>query len=164
MTTETECACADLGRETHDCDPHWRRAVNNGTAWDDAHMINWWVDQIGLRVTLGALRLDGAYPRWERDVDTDQIDMGCTRYCVLGQLYGTFHTGLDALDMDCAKSEHSALGFNRYTNTQWSEVRRNAERANGGARIYFDYPDINEEYGLLDRAWRRAIKARLDAS
>lgn len=160
MTTEADCACVDLGRlETHDCDLNWRRAINNGWTWDTAHMINWWFDQVALRVTLGAMRLDGIYPGWAPNVNADRLDMGSANWCVLGQLYEGFFRGIEALGMDSQSAEVAAHGFNRYSRIQWVDTIRAIEQA-GGGRIYHDYPDVEEEYRLLDRIWRREIAAR----
>lgn len=47
----------------------------------------------------GAALLDDRYPRWWTEIDTIILDMGDAGYDVLGQLYGEFEWGLDALGL-----------------------------------------------------------------
>jgi hypothetical protein len=54
-------------------------------------------DSIESRVALGAALLDERRPGWFREVDRDSLEMGSCRRCVLGQLYGLYSAGRDAL-------------------------------------------------------------------
>jgi hypothetical protein len=63
------------------------------------------------RVEKGAALLDRARPGWEREVSPQALLMcsGCD--CVLGQLYGHFLAGIDALGVDGRKAAQVDHGF-----------------------------------------------------
>lgn len=58
-------------------------------------------------VRKGASVLDKMCPGWFDRIDVDRIDMTSWDDCILGQLYGVFHTGLRELDLHDA----SLFGF-----------------------------------------------------
>ena len=67
---------------------------------------------IAERVAAGAAFLDEQDPDWWRNLDLQSLDLGsCTR-CVLGQLSGTFGTGLVVFDLDDEGARN--LGFNTF--------------------------------------------------
>lgn len=49
------------------------------------------------RVRLGVQVLDLVYPTWLESVDLPTLNLGSTESCVLGQLYGDYFEGRDAL-------------------------------------------------------------------
>ena len=71
---------------------------------------------------------------WALKVDLTKLDMSDCRYCVLGQVSGTYYRGLCALGMeDSDTQERSQLGF---TSKYGSEI----------------------SFTDLDQAWRRVIR------
>jgi len=52
---------------------------------------------VPVRVAKGAQLLDRCRPGWAAEVDPDRLDLRLEEDDVLGQLYGTFHQGLDEL-------------------------------------------------------------------
>lgn len=54
-------------------------------------------DKIREYVVRGAQLLDQVRPGWERDIDTERLDVSSVLNCPLGQLYGDYHTGVDAI-------------------------------------------------------------------
>lgn len=52
------------------------------------------------RVRRGVARLDTYRPGWRSEIDTDRLDLGSMYDCVLGQLYGSFSKGKDALCLE----------------------------------------------------------------
>lgn len=46
----------------------------------------------------GAALLDQEHPGWHEKIDVSRLDMRDCGECVLGQLYGVYGTGLDALE------------------------------------------------------------------
>lgn len=62
-------------------------------------------------VSLGATLLDRAEPEWAAMVDVDGLNLNETDLCILGQIFGTYDKGLQALNM--AEGTSAALhGFN----------------------------------------------------
>lgn len=49
------------------------------------------------RVNRGAALLDEHEPGWEARIVPDDINLACTSFCILGQAFGTFSKGLEAL-------------------------------------------------------------------
>lgn len=62
---------------------------------------------LGARVQRGMALLDVEYPGWREMIDLDKLNMGSTRNCTLGQLYGDFDDGLHALYL----SRGTVFGF-----------------------------------------------------
>ncbi len=52
------------------------------------------------RVEAGAAFLNVVYPRWYKHMNTKILDLGDPHKCVLGELYGGYSTGKDALDIE----------------------------------------------------------------
>jgi hypothetical protein len=59
--------------------------------------------RLARRVAAGAALLDQARPGWAEQVEPDRLDMAAEYDDLLGQLYGHFQLGLDALSPDDAK-------------------------------------------------------------
>jgi hypothetical protein len=70
-------------------------------------------DTIAARVQRGAMLLDNKYPGWAARVNPEMLRMSDCGQCVLGQLFGHYHTGLLELRLlDSLSSQESALrGF-----------------------------------------------------
>jgi len=67
------------------------------------------------RIARGCRILDEACPGWHAFIDLDTLDISSLRECVLGQLYGDFHTGRAALGLSAVDAE--AAGFVDSTST-----------------------------------------------
>ena len=52
---------------------------------------------VAVRVVKGAQLLDRCRPGWATEVNPDRLDLRLEEDDVLGQLYGTYHLGLDEL-------------------------------------------------------------------
>ena len=86
----------------------------------------------------GAELLDSENPNWAKDFNLDSFLFEDADYCVLGQVYGYYHTGLEILDLDVQSAPD--YGFNgRHTD---------------------DYGDFFWEMETLTLLWREEIKAR----
>ena len=59
----------------------------------------------------GALLLDKERPGWEKRIDVGRFDMHSSVDCVLGQLWGSYQTGVDQLGMTSLYIERVGLGF-----------------------------------------------------
>lgn len=55
------------------------------------------MDSIESRVAKGADLLDREFPGWWAMIDVETLDIGCISNCVLGQVFGRFMVGCDAL-------------------------------------------------------------------
>jgi hypothetical protein len=51
------------------------------------------------RVAEGAVLLDWRMPGWRLLMDIDHLDISDQEWCVLGQLFGDYDTGVDALEL-----------------------------------------------------------------
>ena len=97
------------------------------------------------RVAAGAAALDEREPGWHERIDLARLATSSCRRCVLGQVFGRFITGREALGTDGAElgdRETIAFGF-----------------AVTGDEKAADKPDARE-YPLLDAEWKRVIGAR----
>lgn len=83
--------------------------------------------------TAGAALLDTYRPGWFRNIDLFTLDQCSTVNCVLGQTYGEYYKGLEALDVE-----------------------------GGDARIYCGFSS-NDDYDNLNEAWTQIINSRLAA-
>jgi len=75
------------------------------------------------RVRAGIALLDGSGPtNWRARVDVDKLDLENPRSCVLGQVYGTFDDGMDALDLTFVEAARygfvTGVGL-RYVPSSW---------------------------------------------
>lgn len=59
----------------------------------------------------GAALLDKRYPGWEAEIDLDILEMNSCDHCVLGQLYGGFEVGRQALDLYYQSNAPITYGF-----------------------------------------------------
>lgn len=58
------------------------------------------MNDIATRVAKGVAMLDERRPGWEGQIDLITLDIMSTDTCVLGQVYGGFHTGIRDLNFD----------------------------------------------------------------
>jgi len=59
----------------------------------------------------GAIFLDKVNPCWHQQVDLDRLNMNDCAWCVLGQLYNSYKTGLDEIGIDCDDDRKFDFGF-----------------------------------------------------
>jgi len=71
------------------------------------------MDYLQERVRAGAAWLDGVDPSWRERIDLGRLQLAECCECILGQLYGNYAGGLDALreSLDDWDTEGSDLGF-----------------------------------------------------
>jgi hypothetical protein len=62
------------------------------------------------RVRAGAALLDKERPGWRDQISPAELDISCSWRCVLGQLYGSYTTGLDALGLETPSDFGFACG------------------------------------------------------
>lgn len=86
----------------------------------------------------GAELLDSVSPNWAKGFDLNSFLLEDAYYCVLGQVYGYYHTGLEILDLDMQFAPD--YGFN--------------------GRHSDDYGDFYWEMETLTVLWRAEIRAR----
>ena len=66
----------------------------------DAHKIDAHKRRVHIaarRVRRGAELLDRVHPGWREKIQIDTLDISSTRHCILGQLYGSYSEGLNAV-------------------------------------------------------------------
>jgi hypothetical protein len=56
------------------------------------------------RLERAAALLDQTAPGWESRIDPLQLDMSNASFCILGQVYGSYYTGLAMLDGDAERA------------------------------------------------------------
>lgn len=71
------------------------------------------------RVERGAEYLDLDFPGWADRIDTEVLDLLAGRWCILGQLFGGFRTGLDVLGLTLSVSRALGLNYEARTNLDW---------------------------------------------
>lgn len=95
--------------------------------------------ELAKRVEAGARFLDARLPGWPRQIDVDKLQISHAHACVLGQVYGDYGRGVQALCLGARKVVD--LGF--FT----SEADHSGEAA-------------CREYGELDDLWKEEIMRR----
>ena len=91
----------------------------------------------GDQVASGANYLDVVAPEWVSKIDLGSLGMAWPKSCVLGQVFGSYETGLRRLGLDEAYAQGN--GFNIGSNGQYIQ--------------FVAYP-------FLKAAWMREIKSR----
>jgi hypothetical protein len=104
------------------------------------------LNTITCRVRRGAVLLDQEQPDWFEEIDTRTLDVRYTEVCPLGQLYGSYEDGLDALHLHLPWR----YGFIR---SPFSMLLRKANSTGAIA-----------DYAMLNAAWRAEILARRQAN
>jgi len=77
------------------------------------------------KVESGIALLDAHFGKgvWRKDIDLDSLDLGDCGVCVLGQLFGDYSTGLDALDIGSGYSYgFDTSGSMRDLTAAWKEA------------------------------------------
>lgn len=90
------------------------------------------------RVSAGIDFLDREVPGWDAEIDLDNLWLDSCSHCVLGQLFGEFRKGREALDIEFPDT--ARLGFDR------------------------DDTDPCGTYDELTSAWLTAIQARREVT
>jgi hypothetical protein len=99
-------------------------------------------DTIATRVARGAALLDDRVPGWYDDIALKSLDQESISDCVLGQTFGSFPSGMEALfDGRCSADDSAPHGF--------------------GATHPTPVPN---EFELLNIEWERVILARRGSS
>lgn len=91
------------------------------------------------RVDLGVELLDGFLPTWRDNIDTERLNLGSDRYCVLGQLFGSYADGVRRLGLAQMGRESFDRGF---------------LAAAGDSEAY----GLAFEYKELTAAWKKILK------
>lgn len=98
------------------------------------------------RVQRGAAYLDDVDPGWYRRIDPHTLELSSGVSCVLGQLHGTFHTGLSrARLINLGSSPRASL----------SPISYGFQCVDGVSEAAQD-----RDYAHLNRAWREAVGSR----
>jgi hypothetical protein len=95
------------------------------------------------RVAAGGRLLDQRCPGWAARIDGGTLDLADAGYCVLGQLYGDFYAGAEALNLSPARCMD--LGFASCVSL---------------GEGFFPATRRRIEYAALTRAWLRELAAR----
>jgi hypothetical protein len=91
------------------------------------------------RVAVGAALLDAELPGWAERIELGLLDLGSPRCCVLGQLYGTYSVGLEAVGLD------------------WGPSCPERSRERG----FTAFPGGGDTFAGLTAAWRGEVAARV---
>lgn len=107
---------------------------------DTPGMTRWSEATVAAReaVMRGAALLDERRPGWHREIDSRRLYVSNCQYCVLGQLYGQYIHGLNALGI---------------TPWQSADYGFHSSRGNSSSHGF--------SYGELDSAWRAQVRIRL---
>lgn len=101
------------------------------------------------RVQRGAEYLDDLDPEWYRHVDSETLELGDGRHCILGQLHGEFRLG---------------LGRSHLINVS-SAPRASLSPVVYGFKCVEGVPEEwqSRDYLLLNEAWKEAVRTRQQA-
>lgn len=95
--------------------------------------------RIAPNIRKGIAYLDEKYPKWDRLIDLDLLDMQLADRCVIGQIVGNFFIEFDYAEAPLAVE----LGFQTGV---WDDGE--------------PYLDDGDAYRILDRRWKAAIRRR----
>ncbi len=84
-------------------------------------------------VANGAALLDEHLPGWHERIDLDTLDISSCDKCMLGQLFGRYGIGKDALGLKTGDNHGFALPYSMFDSLNW---------------------------GVLDKAWADEIGSR----
>jgi hypothetical protein len=103
-------------------------------------------EQVRERVQRGAEYLDDVDPEWHRRVDSETLELGDGRHCILGQLHGEFRLGLGRSHLI----------------TMSSAPRASLSPVAYGFKCVENVPDAWQayDYELLNEAWKEAVRTR----
>lgn len=87
------------------------------------------------RVSYAAGQLDQVRPGWEKEIDVDQLNIGCPYRCIAGQLVGDFEN-------------YGRLGL------------KGSSASNGMQSVALEVVVARDEYRLLTDAWKHQISKR----
>jgi hypothetical protein len=93
------------------------------------------IEDVVSRIPEGMALLDAYDPDWVSKIDLNILDMYDYNHCILGQLFGDYRTGRDALDI--ASGDGKWYGFDQETG-------------------------YSKNWAILDKAWIAEIKARTE--
>lgn len=116
---------------------------------------------IAERVARGAALLDREKPGWAARINERELNLGCCADCILGQVYGDYHRGRDALGLgvepfqwtDKHAAEH---GFHHVQRPSVTILDGDWEAA-----LEAESAALDAEYADLATAWLAEIRARL---
>lgn len=92
---------------------------------------------VATRVAKGVALLDEQAPGWLERINLLSLEISSSDLCVLGQVYGNFHDGCDALGL-CAEFDADAVyGFNCSADAETD--------------------DQLEDFRILNKEWRRVL-------
>jgi len=74
---------------------------------------------------------------WRDKIDPDSLNLASSCGCVLGQTFGWFDDGLDALGLDYSESEQYGFAL---------------------SDDYYDRRSLSARYEWLTRAWRKVLR------
>lgn len=117
--------------------------------WSDLPKEN--LHLLDLRVRHGIDLLDEVYPRWREKVSKQFLSMQSDTMCVLGQVYGSYGTGLYNLDLcafDVPMNPFSADSYGFHVPSFWCTCTSTTPSASCVLERYYAY---------LDHAWQKFI-------
>ncbi len=94
----------------------------------------------------GAALLDERNPGWWRRIDLDKLNVRSIHCCPLGQVYGRYGPGIDALKL-IRLSDRSLSGFSIGPVGDYEDVVS---------------PERQAKWAQLTEAWKSIIRARLE--
>ncbi len=77
----------------------------------------------------GIAFLNVVNPKWVKKIDLKKLDLSSTNTCVIGEVFGNYHDGINKMDLDSSQAE--TLGF---------------------------YLQEDNDYGLLTKTWKSVIQ------
>lgn len=106
-------------------------------------------EKVRERVQRGATYLDDVDPEWYRRVDSETLELGDGRHCILGQLHGEFRLGLGRSHLI----------------TMSSAPRASLSPVSYGFKGVEGVPESWQarDYELLNEAWKDAVRTRQEA-
>lgn len=81
----------------------------------------------------GPMLMDHGFPNWELVIDTDRLDIESDRWCIFGQLFGSFKKGCKVLGLTLEDAVQ--LGFHAPQGSTKAEARAYYARSNQLWRI-----------------------------
>lgn len=95
-----------------------------------------------LYVPNGERLFDSSAPSWYGRIDLNKLDMRNAKFCMLGQIDGSFHRGMSIHQLGADPQTAAHYGFT--------------------VPLEFWGPNVSHEFALLTNFWKQRVRARLN--
>jgi len=109
------------------------------------------VEDVADRVEQGARTLNKVRPGWHKEIDLDSLELANTCDCVLGQVFGTYVDGIQAI-------ENQRPGYNKGYLEEDEGFECDLSLPDKHKQRGQDFISLEDYYKVMDQVWIAYIK------